>query len=819
MKHQYALGLLLALSSLSPLSAIRAAEPPKVFFSEIAWAGSARSTADEWIEIRNTGTEAVDISSWSLTGVGTSGSVLTIPSATSLSAGSAYILANYSMTDPKTTLIVKPDLVNTAVSIPNTSLNISLTDTAGTMIDSLVDPGIPNAGSSTTFSTMKRDFSSMLWFTEAASTYVSHEVIAVPIESMAPSAPSMETTVTIADPVVAEPIIVTSTPEAVETQMNPVILDSTVYDQTVSDSVGIEPIAIEMIVADAVMVEPGVPDPTIASDTVPIIIDPIVTDPVGVDPIILPEPEPVISEPIVPAVIEVPVVAEAPVVADIPVVPNEPTVIPDAAVTVASVVAVEESTPVVAAPPTTPKIIEPAPEAPAISTSTAKIGDVIISEILPSPSTGNDEWVELKNTTTAPLLLDGLTLIDASGKITNLSGSINAGGYVFIPNPSGKLNNDGDSITLMNAGLILDSMSYGNETTPAPKKDAALALVNGVWTTSVTKTLTPTISPTLYAHTTTFVPAQQTTGTTHSNESTRSSSASPALKSHVVAAVQSVATADPAPTSVSVKTASTTKTNSKASVATKTTKSAASTKKKTSTSAKSSARSVTIDDIATLADGTKVKLEGIVVAAAGLVGKRSFFLDGLEVYQSTGALADVKIGDRVSITGEVSVLSDHQRVNIQEGAARVIDQSTPIVHDYATTLPYGSLTRITGTVSARDGNAVLLNTDLGIIKLAPGNGVTITWADLAGATITATGILKHGDQEMLVLRSNDDVVNRQNNEAVSAATVAGTTTSQSSLPWTAGLLLAASSAGFGAWVWYTRPKARTPKLILHPTNV
>ncbi len=328
-------------------------------------------------------------------------------------------------------------------------------------------------------------------------------------------------------------------------------------------------------------------------------------------------------------------------------------------------------------------------------------------------------------------------------------------------------------------------------------------------TASTSETLTPTLSPILYADTAPITPSEQTTNTTSANAATHSSGTTPTVARHVAAAVQSVATADSTPHATSVKTASTPSKITK----TKTTT------KKLSTRTKSSVRSVTIDDIANLADGTKMKLEGIVVATTGTVGKRSFFIDGLEIYQKSGTLADVKIGDHVSLTGEVSILSDHRRVNVQEGAISVLEHTDPIIHDYTSTLPYGSLTRITGTVSARDGNAVLLNTDSGTIKLVPGNGVTIAWADLAGETITATGILKHSDQETLVLRSNDDIVKQQNTEAIPAATIAGTTASQSSLLWMTGALLAVGSAGFGTWIWYTRPKARTSKLILHPTAV
>ncbi|MEK7633130.1 MAG: lamin tail domain-containing protein [Patescibacteria group bacterium] len=951
MKHTYALGLLLALSVVPALSTARAAEPPSVVISEIAWAGSEKSTADEWIEIRNTGTETLDISGWSLTGVGTGGSAITVPNASSIPAGSAYLVANYSITDPKTTLITTPNLVTTAVSIPNTSLNVALLDSAGTVVDSLVDPGTPNFGSSTTFSTMKRDLSSKTWFTEAESTSVSHVIAAA-------SATTPETTTT--TPAVtdtAPPVVATSDPLATEVaepiinNTNPVVAEtSSIVSEPITSSVIDVPIIpdvattpIEILVSEPSASEP--PVVTIIEEAVPVIVSELIETVVEVtDPGIVPVEIPVvpIEEPVVnvhtpetlritgllssPSAgndewVDLTNLSSAPVVLDtftlvdasgkitalsgvldagatqrilnpngnlnndgdsltllngdtvvdslaygtntLPApkkdaalllvntewstqdasstTPSTDTAIPpttieaattealvtaDAAATTPVATSVTVATTATPAAVATPEVAAPiAPSKAESSTpasSTVAKDDVVINEVLPSPSTGYDEWVELKNMKSTSLSLDGLLLIDASEKETHLSGTIDPGGYALIPNPTGNLNNDAESIALMNGNVVLDSVSYGNDINAAPKKDVALALMDGEWTAATptpgttnsntpapTETLTPTLSPTLYANSTTATTTNQTTIATNTNEPARSSGATPTVARHVAAAVKNVPTADSTAATTSVKTAPTTS---------KTTK-PKTTAKKSSTSTKSSVRSITIDDIASIADGTKVKLEGIVVATAGLVGKRSFFLDGLEVYQSSGALADVKIGDHVSITGEVSVLSDHRRVNIQEDAVSVIDQGNPIVHDYALTLSYGSLVRISGTVSARDGNAVLLNTDHGTIKLVPGNGVTIAWADLAGATITATGILKHGDQETIILRSADDIVKQHVDAAISAATIAGTTASQSSLLWMTSALLAVGSAGFGAWVWYTRPKARTTKLILHPTNV
>jgi hypothetical protein len=168
------------------------------------------------------------------------------------------------------------------------------------------------------------------------------------------------------------------------------------------------------------------------------------------------------------------------------------------------------------------------------------------------------------------------------------------------------------------------------------------------------------------------------------------------------------------------------------------------------------------------------------------------------------------------------VLSDHRRVNIQEGGVTHLGTSTPIVHDYAASLSYGSLVRITGTVSARDGNAVLLKTDEATFKIVSGTGVSITWADFAGATVTVTGILKHGDSETVVLRSVDDVVriSAPDSTTMIAGTSAPTlSSSETSFVWETAALLAFASAGFGTWIWYTRPKAKTQKLNLHAQNV
>lgn len=944
MNKNYVLGLICTLSLVSPLSVIHAAGSPNVFLSEINWAGSEKSTADEWLTLRNIGGSAADISGWQLTGVGTSGSLLTIPVNTLLDADQNYLIANYTLDDPKIILTTKPNLVTTAVSIPNSTLKITVLDANGNIVDSLTDPGSPDFGSSTTFTPMLRDMSTMLWqngtptfsppvesaetppaVVEASAVISTTPVIEIPTIVTSSTNPTIETPDITQTPVVEEPIatqtpiIETATPTIESTTpvlevpaveevtpapiMTPLVESSIEAPASIVETPVIEePQIISPIINTALIISALLPSPntdedewvqltntsdaaillddfmfTDASGKVTKLIGTInahetttITNPLGNlnndgDSITLATIDGVSIDAIVYGTDSIPAPKKNQTLAlvdgswiaqTVPV--AEEASVPEASIVITDPVAI---TPVIEEPIITP-VVEPVaasiatPEAtpiietttpitttittPSSSTTPVPTGALIISELLPSPSTGVDEWVELANTTDAQLSLDGLSLIDASGKSTVLAGTIDAHDFTLIPNPSGNLNNDGDSMTFINTdGGILDAISYGTENIPAPKKDQSLALVDGSWVagsstpgaintptlttesssvTSETSILTPTISPILYANSnsdTNNLAIATTPDAANSNQTTSSTNSTSSGKSHVATGSKAITTVRATPTSstsVTVKAAST-------ATQTKTTTTKKSTTAKKATT--SATRSITLDDVGTLGDETKATIEGIVVAEPGIVGKRSFFIDGLEIYQSTGTLANIHVGDDVKITGTLSVLSDHRRINISEGSVITVDHADTVVHDYVSTLPYGSLVRITGTVSARDGDAVLLKTETATIKIVSGNGVTVSWADLAGATVTATGILKHGSQDTLVLRSADDLVKVSTEASPISATTAGTISSSSGFSsfWLLGSLLSLASIGFGSWVWFTRPRATTSLLNLHPKTV
>ena len=89
---------------MSAVPRITAAATPTVILSEIAWAGSAASTADEWIELANIGEAPAILGGWQLTGVGTGGATIFLPEGTTINPASTYLISNYALGDEKTTL-------------------------------------------------------------------------------------------------------------------------------------------------------------------------------------------------------------------------------------------------------------------------------------------------------------------------------------------------------------------------------------------------------------------------------------------------------------------------------------------------------------------------------------------------------------------------------------------------------------------------------------------------------------------------------------------------------------------------------------------
>ncbi len=129
----------------------------QIVISEVHWAGSPVSTADEWFEVVNIFDVELDLTGWTVTSRKSDGSddVMVTFEDILLQPGEVFIIANYSA--DQSALAVHPHIVTTAVSLPNTKLFLEIVDDKGTLIDAVDDGvGAPFAGTTSPYASMER---------------------------------------------------------------------------------------------------------------------------------------------------------------------------------------------------------------------------------------------------------------------------------------------------------------------------------------------------------------------------------------------------------------------------------------------------------------------------------------------------------------------------------------------------------------------------------------------------------------------------------------------------------------------------------------
>lgn len=126
--------LLVLLVSIGQLALVyaegEAAAPLNIVLNEIAWMGTTASTTDEWIELYNPTTTAVDITGWVLAAADGTPSILL---SGSIPAGGYFLLER---TDDTTVPGVTADQIYTG-ALSNTGENLTLRDEMANVIDAL----------------------------------------------------------------------------------------------------------------------------------------------------------------------------------------------------------------------------------------------------------------------------------------------------------------------------------------------------------------------------------------------------------------------------------------------------------------------------------------------------------------------------------------------------------------------------------------------------------------------------------------------------------------------------------------------------------
>lgn len=756
MKYRYVALLFVActFATLSPLRTY-AQNLPHIVISEIQWGGSALSTADEWIELANISSETIDISGWTLTGV--SSGVITLPAETLLAEHTTYLIANYDAGDVKSVLAVHPDLVTASVSVPNSDIAIRLVNSAGEEVDSYVDAGAPDVGSSSPHVSAERNLSDGTWFAASEALGVTTpETLGTPGTILLPIVEEIpgDVAVPLDEAIEIEPITDPS-PESVEAS-SPVNEEASEPELEQALELDLSPPE-EGVVIELALSEPV--EPEVATEIITLIAP------------LVPE---IVTEAVVPIAIE-------------ETEPEEPPM--------------QESS-----------SDETSLAPPVVTTVTLDYSPLRVTEFLSSPLEGG-EWVELWNSGDSKLLLDGLTLTDASGKTTSLSGTIHANSYVLVENPAGKLNNTQDTITLtLPDGQILMTLVYGTDAFPAPKKGASAGVCDDGWRTD----LVPSPAQENPCPTTILEPSSYDQSTTSTDvDGSRAASGDPSATqgdlpreeradsqstSFTSVATSVITDALPSYVDGSSFVSNSSQTQTRSSVAKK-------------APSKNTVLSVTLDELDALPSGQHVQVTAVLAVAPGIFGKRVAYLNGVQLYFHAAEWPELAPGTLVQVTGVWDVDTDSRRIKISDAADIVVLGTQALVpiplHDISASNSGDLLATASGTLLRKEGDVFIFSArDGNEFRVEDVAKTGALGALRAGDAATIVGMLLARDGVwILAPRTDHDavIINEttftSHSEATSGSLVSHDThvSSSPSAPLVGGGILASSVSALGYW--------------------
>ena len=132
--------------------------PGDVVVNEVMWMGSVNSTADEWIELRNTTSSPIDVGQWTLDNVeDTATRVVHIPGSQNIPANGFLVISNYNKNNANSDLSVDVDVVANLSLLNSGNGHLILKDSDGNIIDQAKGDVWPTGVNSTQKKSMERN--------------------------------------------------------------------------------------------------------------------------------------------------------------------------------------------------------------------------------------------------------------------------------------------------------------------------------------------------------------------------------------------------------------------------------------------------------------------------------------------------------------------------------------------------------------------------------------------------------------------------------------------------------------------------------------
>lgn len=805
----------------TPLQATLAFEPStQILIGEIQWSGSSRSTADEWLELWNIGTEPVSLAGWSLTGV--SDTPIFFTQTDSIAPQQTLLIANYTNTSDKTLLTTQTIALSTStLSLPNDRLLIELRDQTGALRDSAGTGIKPPAGTSAPINTsMIRTASTTGWIWKSAASAFNS------------SAPDLGTP-GICDECTPRPIPAPENSLPATTSTPPIVTESVPLPEEVEEV-------------------PTLPTEEPASTPEPPLLDPEEELLYGVDPADLieeqsdlPAPSPYEPVPLPTSTSALPEIQETPDLPEIISVTSTDEIFPFESGTSTSVIT-PTSTPTVTstiehvtstissvAVPSSVAIPSSAPPSPApVLTPLDSVAfDLVITEIMAAPAPGEEEWIELRLPENASPLRYVDWKLEADGKlIFSLTAptiqALNPQGAYLLPAwKTAKLKNAGALIQLRRAdGTIAQEVRYG-----ASLKGISWMRDDLSSTWKLTRHPTKS-APNVFESATVAAPvvkAITAPKTVTAKTGTQLKSVAPAKQSaRESTAPKSTGEVKTLGTAAKTSTDSSSKTTEKNAAAPKKTpaKKTGTAKKAPATSTKKSLvlpSSVThFEQIPAeqLSPRVRVRLQGLVGSTVGVFGKQRFVLlapDGRGLLvKATTAQPSPQLGETIEITGLLFANDEGVQLQMETGdtwksvaltttsSPRLVEWTAPGIEDQ------WSFTKLEGLVTDSRASAITLEAQIGEVTI-PIKAILGYRAQRVktGDTIEVSGIFdgRSGVWKIQPSKAADIVILRHPEPTTKTA---ATSPSSTNLPWNAiGIALGSIGAVEGIRRWLEKRKA------------
>lgn len=202
---------------------------------------------------------------------------------------------------------------------------------------------------------------------------------------------------------------------------------------------------------------------------------------------------------------------------------------------------------------------------------------------------------------------------------------------------------------------------------------------------------------------------------------------------------------------------------------------AAASKTATTKKAASNIKIINLDKVKEMAKGDRVKVEGAVAILPNIFSSQYFYIvgsGGVQVYSYKKDFPELKVGDIVSVTGEISIVSGEKRIktNTKDDIKIIKNEKEPepevLSCENIDEESVGHLVSVVGEVTEKKGYTIFLDdgTDEAQVYLKKNTGLSNS--DFTeGDKIEVRGIVGQSGTNLRIMpRSKDDLI-RQNDEA------------------------------------------------------